>query len=299
MKRHTPVLLENVIELLKPQKGERFADLTAGFGGHSEILLDMVGDTGHGYLFDKDREAILALQTKFKSHDNVTITQADFGTIDWQEEMPKVDMILADIGVSSPQIDNAERGFSFMQDGPLDMRMNQDQILTAYDIVNTYPQADLADILYQYGEERQSRRIARKIVESRRLEPIRTTTQLADIISHETGKSGKIHPATKSFQALRIAVNNELDSLKSALSEMPTSLLPGGRIAIISFHSLEDRLVKQAFKALCTPQKDEFGQIVSSAEFTPVTKKPITGTNFDKTNPRARSAKLRVVEKIK
>lgn len=299
MKRHTPVLLENVIDLLQPQIGEKFADLTAGFGGHSEVLLEMVGGSGHGYLFDKDSEAILALQAKFETLNNVTITQADFGTIDWQEDMPKVDMILADIGVSSPQIDNADRGFSFMQDGPLDMRMNQDQILTAYDIVNTYSQADLADILYQYGEERQSRRIARKIVESRRLEPIRTTTQLADIISHETGKSGKIHPATKSFQALRIAVNNELDSLKSALQEMPASLLPGGRIAIISFHSLEDRLVKQAFKALCTPQKDEFGQIVSNAEFTPVTKKPISGINFDKTNPRARSAKLRVVEKIK
>jgi len=299
MKRHTPVLLENVIELLQPQKGEKFADLTAGFGGHSEVLLDMVGDNGHGYLFDKDSEAIHALQAEFKTQNNVTITQADFGTIDWQNEMPRVDMILADIGVSSPQIDNADRGFSFSHDGPLDMRMDQNQDLTAFDIVNTYSQADLADILYQYGEERQSRRIARKIVEARKVEPIHTTSQLAEIISHETGKSGKIHPATKSFQALRIAVNNELESLKSALGEMPASLLPGGRIAIISFHSLEDRLVKQAFKALCTPQKDEFGQIVSNAEFTPVTKKPITGTNFDKTNPRARSAKLRVVEKIK
>lgn len=298
MKRHTPVLLENVLEVLKPQKGEIFADMTAGYGGHAQALLDAVGPSGHGYLYDKDPQAILALQEKFKSNSNITITQLDFGQLDWQKDVPSVDMILADIGVSSPQIDQPERGFSFMHDGPLDMRMNQDQDFSAYDIVNTYSQKQLADILYEYGEERQSRRIAAAITASARVEPIKTTAQLADIISREIGKSGRIHPATKSFQALRIAVNDELGSLQSALDKMPQNLSPKGRIAIISFHSLEDRIVKQAFKALCTAVRDEFGQIVSEPLYRAVTKKPITGDKLDKSNPRARSAKLRAVEKI-
>jgi len=298
MKRHTPVLVSKTIEVLQPQVGERFADVTAGYGGHASELLQAVGTSGYGYLFDKDTEAISALTSEFSACKNVSITQADFGELDWENTMPEVDMILADIGVSSPQIDDPERGFSFSQSGPLDMRMNQSQALTAYDIVNTYSQRDIADILYQYGEERASRKIAQAIVDTRQITPIETTQELAEIITHSTGKSGKIHPATKSFQALRIAVNGELEALQNALQQMPNRLSLGGRIAIISFHSLEDRLVKQAFKALCTPTRDGFGQIVSPAKFIAVTKKPIKGSEFDVNNPRARSAKLRAVEKI-
>jgi len=299
MKRHTPVLLENVLEVLKPLEGEIFADMTAGYGGHAQALIKAVGPKGHGYLFDKDPQAIAALNEKFGSYSNVTISQLDFGSIDWKKDVPQLDMILADVGVSSPQIDQPLRGFSFMHDGPLDMRMNQDQELSAYDIVNTYSQKQLADILFSYGEERQSRRIAAAITANSRVSPIKTTSQLADIISHEIGKSGRIHPATKSFQALRIAVNNELESLQSAVISMPQALSPKGRIAIISFHSLEDRIVKQAFKALCTAARDEFGHIVSEPLYRKVTKKPISGNQQDKSNPRARSAKLRAVEKIK
>lgn len=297
MKRHIPVLLDQVLEVLRPRLGEDFVDLTAGYGGHTTDLLRAVGANGHGYLFDRDSEAIKALHDRFKSQNNITIQQANFGSLT-TETIPMVDMIFADVGVSSPQIDNPERGFSFTASGPLDMRMDASQDLSAYDIINAYSESEIADILYIYGEERKSRRIAQNIVSARKVHPITTTQQLAEIIVSSTGKSGKIHPATRSFQALRIAVNDELGALQHMLDIAPQRLLPGGRIAIISFHSLEDRLVKQAFKALCTPIRDEYGQIVSKPQFTPVTKKPIQGSEFDKTNPRARSAKLRAVEKI-
>ncbi len=299
MNRHIPVLLSKVIELLDPTQGEEFADLTAGYGGHSKAILEAVGNTGFGYLFDKDLEAIEYLKEYFKSQNNLRIDQADFGKLDWESDIPMVDIILADLGVSSPQIDDPKRGFSFQADARLDMRMDKSQDLNAYEVVNTYSQQDLADIFYNYGEERSSRRIAKVIVESRNLAPIKTTTELAELISKTIHKTGRIHPATKCFQAIRIEVNNELESLNNLLKNAPQRLNTGGKLAIISFHSLEDRLVKQAFTRLCEPEKNEFGQNVQEPEYKRVTKKPIKGSEYDKSNPRARSAKLRVVEKIK
>lgn len=299
MNRHIPVLLEQVEALLLPKNGESFVDLTAGYGGHATILLKSIGEGGYGYLFDKDPDAISYLEKKFENANNISISKADFGDLDWENDFPAVDMILADIGVSSPQIDQPERGFSFLQTGPLDMRMDSSQNLTAEEIVNSYSQQDIADILYKYGEERASRKIAKSIVEARKIEPITTTTDLAKIIQSTIKSSGKINPATRSFQALRIAVNDELASLESMLINAPTKLSAGGRMAVISFHSLEDRLVKHAFKKLCKPIRNDFGQVVSEPKYKIVTKKPVVGSKLDKTNPRSRSAKLRVVERIK
>ncbi|MDQ5943442.1 MAG: Ribosomal small subunit methyltransferase [Patescibacteria group bacterium] len=299
MNRHIPVLLSELLEILNPIEGEDFADLTAGYGGHSEALLEKVGDKGSGYLFDKDSEAVKYLRHKFETNKNINIYQTDFADIDWDTDIPQVDIIIADIGVSSPQLDDTERGFSFKSDARLDMRMNQQQELDAYTVINTYSEKDLADIFYRYGEEHSSRRIAKAIANARKKAPIQSTVELADLIAGSThNKTGKIHPATKCFQAIRIEVNQELDALEKLLQSAPKHLNAGGRLAIISFHSLEDRMVKQAFNKLCKPEKDEFGQNVSKPEYKSVTKKPIKGSEYDKSNPRARSAKLRVVEKI-
>lgn len=295
MNTHIPVLLHQVVEVLQPKVGEVFADVTAGYGGHSSALLHAVGVSGHAYLFDQDPQAIQALKEQFGSQQNITIAQANFADI----LLPvQVDMVLADLGVSSPQLDRAERGFSFSSDGPLDMRMNSSQEFSAYQIVNTYSQTALADIIYQYGEERRSRAIAKALVETRKHKPITTTAELADIVAGVVPKTSKIHPATKTFQALRIATNDELHSLERLLQAAPTWLKPGGRLAVISFHSLEDRMVKQRFAALTAPLRNQNGMIVSDPVFRKVTKKPLQGIDYDKSNPRARSAKLRAVEKI-
>lgn len=298
MNRHLPVLLDKVLQTLDPQVDTNFVDLTAGFGGHSAALLERVGPHGHGYLYDRDPMAITALHQRFVDTKNITIKKANFGELDWRVDIHSATAILADLGVSSPQIDTDTRGFSFMSDGPLDMRMDNTQELTASQIVNTYTEQSLADILYQYGEERQSRKLARAITQARNVRPIQTTAELAQLIADTIPRVGKIHPATRSFQALRIATNDELGNLKILLENIPIMLVPGAKLAIISFHSLEDRLVKQAFKSLCTVEKNDFGHPVSEPEYRLVTKKPIKGSEFDKTNPRARSAKLRVVEKI-
>ncbi|MFO0862611.1 MAG: 16S rRNA (cytosine(1402)-N(4))-methyltransferase RsmH [Candidatus Saccharibacteria bacterium] len=298
MERHKPVLLDKVIEVLHPQAGESFADVTGGWGGHSAALLEVVGKSGFGYIFDQDSAAIAALEQRFSSAENVAIVQANFADTVFEETVPNVDMILADLGVSSPQLDEPERGFSFRAEGPLDMRMDTKQSLSAAEIVNTYREDEIAKILYEYGEERASRRIAKAIVMARKVKPITTTAQLADIISQQIKTSGRIHPATKTFQALRIAVNGELTALERFLEIVPSKLVSGGRIAIISFHSLEDRLVKNCFRSLSTADRDNYGQIVSEPRFKRITKKPILGLEFDSNNPRARSAKLRCLERI-
>ncbi len=301
MERHTPVLLEHVIEVLKPCEGEKFLDLTAGYGGHTAALLEAVGPNGFGYLLDQDPEAILALRERFGSYSNVEIIQMNFADVSEVTGLPKVDMILLDIGVSSVQIDKPERGFSFLHDGPLDMRMDQTTGKTAADLVAQLSEKELADTIYQYGEERHSRRIAKAIVEARKVSNIATTTQLAGIIEAAIGRNprSKIHPATRTFQALRIAVNGELEVLEEVLPQAASLLKPGGRLAVITFHSLEDRMVKHYFKRLTTAEKDAMGQDVSVPEFRLVTKKPITGLDEKDFNPRARSAKLRAVEYIK
>ena len=281
--KHISVLMEEAIAGLNLKPGGRYLDATVGGGGHSQQILQRMENT-QVVALDQDEQAIAAAQTRLQDMaTRIEFWQGNFSDYDPGDET--FDGILADLGVSSAQFDIAERGFSFRHDAPLDMRMNSQQELTAADIVNHWDEKQLADVIYQYGEERLSRRIARRIVEKR---PLQTTTQLADEIWHSVPRSyryGKIHPATRTFQALRIAVNQELDVLTRFLDIAPTWLRPDGRIVIISFHSLEDRIVKHSFR-----QHDRL-KVVS--------KKPIVPTEEEcAANPRARSAKLRIAEAI-
>ncbi len=275
---HEPVLLRAVAELLKPSVSERYLDLTAGYGGHAAYFLDQTGKEGRATLIDRDEFAVKALKDKFGSP-AIDIIRSDYASA-LLELDGEFDMILADLGMSSPQLDNSNRGFSFKSDAPLDMRMDRTQDLRADTIINSYSQNDLADLIYHFGEERQSRPIARAIVAQR---PIHSTLQLAEIIARAYRGRSRIHPATRTFQALRIAVNDELGQLKSALPRIEDILAPNGRVAIISFHSLEDRIVKQYFR--------------ESESLAPLNKKVIQGKIEDVSNPRARSAKLRVAIK--
>ena len=292
---HKPVLLPEVVGVLAPKEGEVFADLTAGYGGHAKALLKSVGKNGGAYLFDQDQMAVNELTKMFALTPNVQIKKQNFADIDWKA-LPQLDMVVIDLGVSSPQLDRADRGFSIRYDGPLDMRMDQSGDLTAAEIVNRYNEREIADILYNFGEEYKSRRVAAAIVAARQKQAITTTTQLADIVASVVPKKGKIHPATKTFQALRIAVNDELRVLGDVLPQIATKLKKGGRLAVISFHSLEDRIVKQFIRDITSPQINSYGAIVSQAKFQKVTKKAIKGDEFD-SNPRARSARLRAAVK--
>jgi len=297
MPKHIPVLLNQVIEVLKPKQGETFIDMTCGYGGHSQKLLQLVGNSGYGYLIDRDWQAISYLKKLFASKQNVRIIHSNFSQLG-SLGLPKVDMILMDLGVSSAQLDQADRGFSFWQNARLDMRMDRSQKLDAHYVVNNYSQKKLAEIIASYGEETQSRKIARAILAARKIKPIDTTLQLADIISSQVRKSRKIHPATKTFQAIRIAVNDELNELKTGLEEALKILKPGGRLAVISFHSLEDRIVKTFIQQYSQDIYDIDGKLIRSASLKKVTKKPILGSLVDY-HRRARSAKLRAAVKIK
>lgn len=298
MKLHQPVLLNETIELLDLKSGQVVVDMTAGYGGHSEKILQIIGTEGKLVLVDRDIEAIRELKKKFGNYDNVEYIHSNFSQINWKN-IGKVDRVLMDLGVSSPQLDRPERGFSFNKPARLDMRMDRSQKLTAQEIVNEYQEEDLANLIYRFGEETKSRKIAKAIVEYRASQPITTTEKLAEIVSKTIPKKSKIHPATKTFQAIRIAVNEELASLEKALPEITAHLNPYGRLAVISFHSLEDRIVKQFFKSICEVAKDPVtGSEISSPNFKLVIKKPLKGSLED-SNPRARSAKLRIVEKIK
>lgn len=297
MKLHQPVLLEQTIDALDIKSGEIVIDMTAGYGGHSAEILEKIGESGRLILVDRDENAIKELKKKFKNCKNVEYIHSNYSEIDWKS-IGNADKILMDLGVSSPQLDESERGFSFNKDAELDMRMDRSQSLTAKEIVNEYSEEELANIIYRYGEEKKSRRIAKAIVERRAVKTIKTTKQLADIIENCLPKSYRIHPATRTFQAIRIATNAELESLEATLPEAIEHLNPGGRLAIISFHSLEDRIVKQFFKGLVELEKDPVtGREVESPNFRLINKKPIKGSEQDN-NPRARSAKLRTVEKI-
>ena len=284
--QHVPVLSEAVLtglNISNTSGSQRFLDATVGGGGHSALILQSDAQVQLVAL-DQDPIALQAAQQRLAEFsDRVTLHHTNFGDFNPGEQ--KFTGILADIGVSSAQLDTPERGFSFRQTAPLDMRMNQHQSLSAADIVNHWDEVELANLIYEYGEERLSRRIARKIVEQR---PFQTTTELSEAIAQCVPKKyryGRIHPATRTFQALRIAVNAELEMLKTFLMHAPDWLLPGGRLVIISFHSLEDRIVKHAFR------QDDRLKIV--------TKKPVVATEEEvATNPRARSAKLRVAEKV-
>ena len=280
---HIPVLPEAVIAGLAIQAGGNYLDTTVGGGGHSRLILE--ADAAVTLLaLDQDPNAIAAAKSTLAAFgDRVEFWHGNFG--DFLPGDRRFDGILADLGVSSAQFDIAERGFSFRLEAPLDMRMNPHQPLTAADIVNHWDETELANAIYHYGEERLSRRIARKIVDQR---PFQTTTALAEAIAGCVPKKyryGRIHPATRTFQALRIAVNRELDVLETLLAQAPQWLNPGGRLVIISFHSLEDRLVKHGFR--------------NHPQLKIVTKKPIVATETEiEANPRSRSAKLRVAEHV-
>ncbi len=285
-KLHIPVLLSEVLTSLNPQPGEKYLDLTAGYGGHASNILDVTQQFKDSVLIDRDKFAAEYLERKFPPE--ITIMNEDFysAVLQLTECGKTFDIILADFGVSSPQLDRKERGFSFRNDGPLDMRMNQGQALTAAEIVNRYSERELADILIRFGEEKPGRAkmLAREIVHHR---PIKTTKELADIILSKSRYS-KTHPAAQVFQAIRIAVNDELEEIEKTLPLLPKLLNKNGRLGIITFHSLEDRLVKEYFK-----EASSFGE---ESALRIITRKPIVaGAQELVINPRARSAKLRVV----
>lgn len=280
---HVTVLQKELVEGLLPDRGGWFLDATLGGGGHSELLLSSWANTQVIGL-DRDPAAIAASQSRLQPYsDRAQFQHVNFA--DYQPGDRRFQGIMADLGVSSPQLDEAERGFSFRQDAPLDMRMDPTAELTAAEIVNEWDETDLANLIYQYGEERLSRRIARRIVERR---PFDRTLELSEAIAGAVPRSyryGRIHPATRTFQALRIAVNGELDALQTFLDRAPDWLAPGGRIALISFHSLEDRIIKHALRG--------------DDRLTVITRKPLLPSEAEiEANPRSRSAKLRIAERV-
>lgn len=286
--KHYPVLLEAVLQYLNPQKEEKYLDLTAGYGGHaSEILDRTLGMPHNTTLVDRDRNAIATLSTLFATRAHIIHKDFYSASRELLEKGQQFDLILADLGVSSPHLDEADRGFSFRYDGQLDMRMDDQQGLTANEIVNSYEEAELVRILKTYGEEPRAKKIARCIVENR---PITTTKSLAGIVAQAWPGHSRVHPATRTFQALRIAVNDELEQLKLSLPLWIDLLAPGGRIAVISFHSLEDRIVKRFFAEAAGDRYDAVLQIL--------TKSPVTADDQEIVlNPRSRSAKLRCAVK--
>lgn len=301
---HVTVLAHEAVEALQPAEGRVMVDATLGGGGHSELLLQ-AGATVWG--IDQDPAARRAARKRLAAYgDRLHIIPGNFrnaAQLLADNGVEQVDGILADIGISSPQVDCAERGFSFLAEGPLDMRMNPAAPRSAADIVNTAAESELADILWRYGEERASRAIARRIVQERGKKSITTTTQLADIICTVLPRKGRQHPATRSFQALRIAVNDELGALEELLQSGLGLLKSGGRFAVITFHSLEDRAVKRCFEHVTRAEIDrpEWPAPRPNPDYAarPVLRKPVVAGEAElAANPRARSAKLRVIEKL-
>ncbi|HXG10203.1 MAG TPA: 16S rRNA (cytosine(1402)-N(4))-methyltransferase RsmH [Gemmataceae bacterium] len=288
--RHVPVLSAEVLDLLAPAPGQVVVDATVGAGGHARLLAERIGPTGRLIGLDQD-ESMLELARLRLAGLPVTLVHSNFDRLRQVLDelgIDAVDGVLADLGVASDQLDAAERGFSFQQPGPLDMRLDPSQGEPAAALLQRLSERDLADLFWQYGEERYSRRIARKIVETRRRQPLETTTQLAELVRRcvprPKGRRPTIDPATRVFQALRIAVNDELGALDRLLAALPDCVKPGGRAAIISFHSLEDRRVKHAFR--------------DSTKWEVLTRKPVEASEEEVArNPRARSAKLRVARR--
>ncbi len=309
--KHISVLLYEAIESLQINPDGVYVDLTLGRAGHSSEILKRLSKKGHLYSFDKDNDAINESDSKLALiGENYTLIHSDFRH--FKEKLAtigvtSVDGILLDLGVSSPQFDNLERGFSYHGDAPLDMRMDESQTFSAYDVVNTYTEQQLSHIFYAYGEERFAKQIAHNIVKARSVEPIKTTSKLCEIIkaskpNKELSKKG--HPAKQVFQAIRIEVNDELNALKEALTQALTLLNKNGRIVVISFHSLEDRIVKVTFNNASrvvgnrindwkVPSKDD------EASFKVIGKLILPSEEEMNDNPRSKSAKMRVLEKIK
>ena len=308
--RHIPVLLDKVIEGLDIKNNGIYVDCTMGGGGHSSVIATNLSIEGKLIGFDRDIEAVNVCRKKFATNKNVEVIHAnfkDFPSILQERGLKeKIDGILVDLGVSSYQIDNGERGFSFLREGRLDMRMDTSQEKDAYFIVNNYPKEKLIKILYQYGEESNAKRIVENICEYRKVKPIETTSQLKNIIEMSFPKKviyGKGGVSKKTFQAIRIEVNGELDGLDEFLRESISMLAKGDRMAVITFHSLEDRIVKNVFKEFATdcicPPKTPICICGHKAEIKLVNNKPITaGKSELEFNSRSSSAKLRVIEKI-
>lgn len=283
---HIPVLLQSVIEFLAPHPEGRYIDGTVGAGGHSAAILDASAPTGRVLGMDADPQALALAAAHLATYgDRIVLEHSNFSQLkDVAERQGFVpaDGIVLDLGLSSMQLDDAARGFSFQSDGALDMRFDPDDAVTAADLVNELSENELADLIFQYGEEHASRRIARAIVRAR---PLSTAAQLAGVIESAIGRHGRVHPATRTFQALRIQVNRELEMLEEVLPQIGAVLAPHGRAVIITFHSLEDRIVKNFFRA--------------SKDLRVLTKHPVRPARDEQlSNPRSRSSKLRAAERV-
>jgi len=293
---HVPVLADDVLELLRPERAKLIVDCTVGLGGHSRMLLERAPSDARLIGIDVDEANLQqARENLAEFGERVRLFQANFSqltTVLDEADESSADAILADLGVASTQLDDAERGLSFQADGPLDMRLDPRLDETAEGLINRLSERELADLIYEYGQERYSRRVARAIVQQRKKGRIATTGQLAEIVSRSLPRPARstrrgVHPATRTFQALRIAVNDEMSVLQTLLDSLANALAPGGRAAVISFHSLEDRPVKHTFNRLAADGAVEV-----------LTKKPITpGPDEMARNPRSRSAKLRAIER--
>lgn len=307
MFEHETVLKEETVAGLNVKPSGIYVDCTLGGGGHSERLLKEISEDGHLYAFDQDDTALNAAKQRLKNQ-KISFIKSNFTNL--KEELNQlgidaVDGVMFDLGVSSPQFDVPERGFSYRFDAPLDMRMDQTQMLTAYEIINTWSFQDLHRIIHTYGEERFAKQIARKIEKAREIKPIETTFELVDIIKEGIPAPARRtggHPAKRTFQAFRIAVNDELGVFQDALEQAVSLLVPGGRIAVITFHSLEDRICKKTFKKLSSMPDLPKGLPVIPEGMEPelklITKKPVTASEEElEANNRAHSAKLRIAEK--
>ncbi|MDE3019282.1 MAG: 16S rRNA (cytosine(1402)-N(4))-methyltransferase RsmH [Nitrospirota bacterium] len=294
---HIPVLAEEVVRGLGCRPGGRYVDCTVGYGGHAALILDRSAPDGVLIGMDQDEAALRAAGERLRPYaGRMRLVRGNFQELKQQLRalgVAEVDGVMFDLGVSSAQLDEPARGFSFLADGPLDMRMDLRASLTAATLVNELPEQELADVIYRYGEERYSRRIARAIVRARAVQPLARTLELADVVRGSVPppyRHGRIHCATRTFQALRIAVNRELDVLEGALKDAVEVLAPGGRLCVISFHSLEDRIVKQTFRSLSRGDAPCLSLL---------TKKPLVASEDERAaNPRARSAKLRIAERL-
>lgn len=302
---HYSVMLKQSVDLLSPEKGGIYVDCTLGGGGHSLEILKRMGPDGRLIAVDRDTDAIEAASERLKEYKNVTYVRDNYENIgEYIKEYPYIDGAVMDLGVSSYQLDTAERGFSYMKTAPLDMRMNQNAAKSAYNVVNEYSREKLCEILFKYGEEKQAKRIVNRIIEEREKKPIETTTELSDIIKAAVGgKYDDKHPAKRTFQAIRIEVNDELEAIPRAIDALVRKLKIGGVIAIISFHSLEDRIVKEALKKYedgCTcPPNFPVCVCGFKKQLEVITRKPLLPSGAElKENSRSQSAKLRAARKV-
>ncbi len=313
---HQPVLYKEIIHALQPRRGGRYVDGTLGAGGHARGILEASAPDGQLLGLDVDPQALAFARKNLAPYEGrIHLAQASYTSLSTQLaqfQWEAVDGIVLDLGASSMQFDTPERGFSFLHDAPLDMRFGPHMVQTAADLVNKSSERELADLIYQYGEERDSRKIARAIVKARPLHTTRELVAVIEAVSPRRGSFGtvsdrrtvrSVHPATRTFQALRIAVNEELASIEAVLPQAVTALGAGGRLAVISFHSLEDRIVKDFFreqsKDLVNPPYERIYEVERKAILKEINRKPITPSDDEiKNNPRARSAKLRIIEKL-